>query len=447
MLRTSMHSGLATDLYELTMAAGYWSAGMMEPATFELFVRRLPPSRGYLIVAGLEQAIEYLEAVQFSAEDRAWLKAQPQFARIDARFFDDYLARFRFTGDVWAAREGTAMFAGEPILRVTAPLPEAQIVETALLSMLLFPTSVATKAARLLTAAGGRAVVDFGVRRAHGLSAGLAAARAAYVAGCAATSFVEASRRYHIPASGTMAHSWVQSFADEMDAFRTFERLFGRASVYLLDTYDTRTATKNLIDAGLEPPMVRLDSGDIESLSREVRRLLDNAGLFETGIFATGDLDEHAIDALVRAAAPIDGFGVGTSLATVSDAPSLSGVYKLVELHRGGHPVDVVKLSPGKRTFPGAKQVHRTFVGSTFAGDLVAAGDEPATDATAILELVVSEGTRVDAPETLDAIRERSRATLAALPDGVKRLHDPDPYPVRFSDRLERRREMAARRV
>src|SRR4051812_28549884 len=216
-----MHSGLATDLYELTMAAGYWSTGMMEPATFELFVRRLPPSRGYLLVAGLEQTLDYLEAVRFSGEDRAWLKNQAQFARIDARFFDDYLARFRFTGDVWAAREGTAMFAGEPILRVTAPLPEAQLVETALLSTLLFSTSVATKAGRLLSAAGGRAVVDFGVRRGHGLAAGLVAARAAYAAGCAATSFVEAARRYGIPAAGTMAHSWVQSFADEMDAFRT----------------------------------------------------------------------------------------------------------------------------------------------------------------------------------------------------------------------------------
>src|SRR5262245_48207682 len=212
-----MHSGLATDLYELTMAGGYWSAGMMEPATFELFVRRLPPSRGYLIVAGLEQAIEYLEAVRFSAEDRAWLKDRSQFARIDARFFDDYLAKFRFTGDVWAAREGTAIFAGEPILRVTAPLPEAQVVETALLSTLCFPTRVATKTARLLTAAGGRTVVEFGVRRAHGLAAGLAAARAAYAVGCAASSFVEAARQYGIPPSGTMAHSWVQSFADEMD--------------------------------------------------------------------------------------------------------------------------------------------------------------------------------------------------------------------------------------
>ena len=233
--------------YELTMAAGYWSAGMTEPATFELFVRRLPPSRGYLLVAGLEQALDYLEAVRFAAEDRAWLQGQPQFARIDARFFDDYLARFRFTGDVWSVREGTAVFANEPIVRVTAPLPEAQIVETALLSSVLFPTSVATKAARLVTAAGGRPIVDFGVRRAHGLSAGLAAARAAYTAGCAATSFVEASRRYGIPASGTMAHSWVQSFTDEAEAFRTFERMFGRASVYLLDTYDTLGGVRHLI--------------------------------------------------------------------------------------------------------------------------------------------------------------------------------------------------------
>jgi nicotinate phosphoribosyltransferase len=442
-----MHPGLATDLYELTMAAGYWSSGMMEPATFELFVRRLPPSRGYLIAAGLEQAIEYLEAVRFASDERAWLKAQPPFARIDARFFDDYLAHFRFTGDVWAAREGTAIFANEPILRVTAPLPEAQLVETALLSTVLFPTSVATKAARLLTAAAGRTVVDFGVRRAHGLSAGLAAARAAYAAGCAATSFVEAARRYGIPSSGTMAHSWVQSFADETDAFRTFERMFGGASVYLLDTYDSLAAIKKLIEAQLDLPMVRLDSGDLGSLSREIRQMLDNAGLFDTRIFATGDLDEHAIDAFVRDQAPIDGFGVGTALATVSDAPALSGVYKIVELHRGGHPLDVVKLSPGKHTYPGAKQIHRTFVGSAFAGDLVAAEDEPVAGSVPVLELVVSEGKRVEAPEPLDTIRERSRATLAALPDGVKRLRDPEQYPVRFSDQLERRREAAARSV
>ena len=290
-----MISALATDLYELTMAAGYWRAGLLEPATFELFIRRLPPRRSYLIAAGLDDALEYLEGLRFSDSERAWLGDLPQFAHIPREFFDDYLRTFTFTGRVWAIPEGTPVFAGEPLLRVTAPLPAAQIVETALLAIVGFQTNVAAKAARIVDAAQGRPVIEFGARRAHGLGASLAAARAAFIGGCAGTSYVEAARRYGIPASGTMAHSWIQSFATEVAAFREFSRSFEAFGVYLLDTYDTIGAATTLIEAGLKPPMVRLDSGDLVALARQVRAMLDRAGLRDTKIFATGDLDEDRI--------------------------------------------------------------------------------------------------------------------------------------------------------
>jgi nicotinate phosphoribosyltransferase len=442
-----MISALSTDFYELTMAAGYWSLGMTGRAEFELFVRRLPPSRGYLIVAGLESAIAYLNDLRFTSDDRAWLRAQPQMARIADEFFDTYLRDLRFSGDVWALPEGTAVFAGEPILRVSAPLPEAQIVETALLSTIGFPTSVATKAARIVTAADGRSVIDFGVRRAHGLDAGMAAARAAFIGGCDATSFVEAARAHGVPASGTMAHSWVQAFPSEMEAFAEFARLFGNAAVYLLDTYDTSEAAAALAASNLNPQMVRLDSGDLDSLSRQVRATLDRAGLSHTRIFATGDLDEYRIADLVRAGAPIDGFGVGTALTTVSDAPALAAVYKLVALDRGAQEIDVVKLSPGKETYPGAKQIWRRVIDGRFSDDLVTAADAPpVAGAFPLLAPMMKRGAQVGAPEPLAAMRARRAASLALLAPALMRLDAPEAARVTFDEALDTRRSLAAAR-
>ena len=436
-----MSSGLATDLYQLTMAAGYWRAGLTSPATFELFVRRLPESRGYLVAAGLDCALDFLERIEFSTADVTWLRGLPAFARVPREFFDDYLANLSFTGDVFAMPEGTPVFPHEPILRVTAAQPEAQLVETALLSIISFQTSVATKAARVADAADGRAVIEFGARRAHGLESAVAAARAAYIGGCDGTSLVEAARRFGIPVSGTMAHAWVQTFADESTAFEEFNRTFGDVAVYLLDTYDTIAAARRLAASNLHPPMVRLDSGDLGALSREVRRILDEAGLTGTKIFATSDLDEYRIADLVAAGAPIDGFGVGTSLTTVSDAPALSAVYKLVEVRRGSTPIGVVKLSAGKATWPGAKQVWRHHANGRITGDVIAAADEPAIpDAQPLLQPMMTCGRRVNARVPLDALRDACRRSVGTLPDEVRALRAPAAYPVRISETLERRR-------
>jgi len=440
-----MISALTTDLYQLTMAAGYWRAGLFEPATFELFVRRLPPRRGFLIAAGLDEALSYLEQLRFTDDERAWLGELPQFARVPREFFDEYLRGLRFTGGVWAMPEGTPVFAGEPILRVTAPLPEAQIVETALLAIVGFQTSVAAKAARVVDAAAGRAVIEFGARRAHGLGAAMAAARASFIGGCAGTSLVEAARRDHIPTSGTMAHSWVQAFASESDAFREFGRSFDEFAVYLLDTYDTIRATETLIASGLRPPMVRLDSGDLDALSRRVRAMLDAAGLGDTKIFATGDLDEDAIAALVSAGAPVDGFGVGTMLSTVADAPALSAVYKLVEVDRRGEHVGVIKMSPGKHTWPGPKQVWRVARHGRADHDVIAhASEPPIADATPLLEPVMAGGRRIQPSPPLVAIRERCRRLVDALPASLRGVDATDQYRVDVSAALDAARGRSA---
>lgn len=440
MQNRSVTDALKTDLYQLTMAAGYWRAGLMAPATYELFVRRLPDSRAFLVAAGLDSALDYLERLAFDAEDRAWLRALPAFSRVPAEFFDEYLPQFAFTGDAWAVPEGTIVFPGEPLLRVTAPQPEAQIVETALLAAIAFPTSVATKAARILHAADGRPLIDFGARRAHSLESAMAAARGAYIAGFEGTSLVDAARRFGVPTSGTMAHAWVQTFASELDAFREFDRTFADVAVYLLDTYDTVAAARAVVDAGLRPPMVRLDSGDLDALSRDVRRILDEGGLTSTRIFATGDLDEYRIADLVAARAPIDGFGVGTALTTVSDAPALSAVYKLVEVERNGRHAGVIKLSQDKHTWPGPKQVWRRIENGVMRGDVIAAADEaPPPDAEPLLRQVMSRGRRV-ARQPLDEIRAHCRSQLALLPGGLEALTGAPAYRVDVSETLERRR-------
>lgn len=432
-----MRSALSTDLYELTMMAGYRATGMTGLASFELFVRRLPEQRSFLVAAGLEQALEYLQDLRFTREEIDFLRSVPNLQGAPQDFFDEYLPAFRFTGEVWAVDEGTPVFAQEPLLRVTAPLPEAQLVETALLAILTFQTSIASKAARILEVADGRLVVEFGARRAHGLDAALLAARAAYVAGCEGTSFVEAGRRFGIPLSGTMAHSWVLAFPDEMEAFKRYADLFGERAVFLLDTYDAVRAAERIASEGLRSVAVRLDSGDVIRLSREVRRILDAAGMSSTKIFVTGDLDEHRIASFLAAGAPVDGFGVGTALSTSSDAPALGGIYKLVELDRDGVAVGVMKLSPDKQTRPGRKQVWRRMEAGHAIGDLVSLHDEAGPPGgSPLLSCVMRDGRRLAAPPALKDLRSRCRTAVGRLPPDVRRLEDPAAYPVDYSAAL-----------
>ena len=350
-------SALTTDLYELTMAAGYFLSGKQnEIATFELSVRKLPSRRNFMITAGLQQAVEYLLDFHFTEEEVAYLRTLEQLSNAPSEFFD-YLKQLRFEGDIFAMPEGTPAFPGEPLLIVRAPLIQAQLIETYLLSTIAFQTTVASKAIRCVTAAEGRPVVEFGSRRAHTPEAGILAGRAAYIAGCAGTSNTQAGMRYGIPVFGTAAHPWTIAFPTEGDSVRNIQRLLGDSTVYLVDTYDTLAGTR--LAASLGHPIwgVRLDSGNLAVLSSEVRRILDETGHPSANIMATNELDEDSIAELVRSGAPIDAFGVGTALATSSDAPSLSAVYKLVELQSGSSHTYTAKYSAEKNTLPAAKQV------------------------------------------------------------------------------------------
>ena len=442
-----MSLALLTDLYELTMMAGYFTAGLMPSATFELYVRELPPNRSYLIAAGLEQALEYLEHLRFTEADVEHLRTVPALRRVRSDFFDDYLPRFRFTGEVWAVEEGTPVFPPAPLLRVTAPLPEAQLIETALLAHIGFQTSVASRAARIVQAASGRTVVEFGARRAHGVEAGVLAARAAFLSGCASTSNVEAGRRFGIPVSGTMAHSWVMAMADELAAFQQYAAVFGDEAVLLLDTYDAIDAARSIVASGLRPRSVRLDSGDLIALSRRVRDILDEGGLADTRIFTSGDLDEWRIRDIVSAGAPVDGFGVGAALTTVSDAPSLGAIYKLVEIDRGGVTTPVMKRSVGKPTLPGRKQVWRVFEDDVACEDVIDyIGGLDVPSSVPLLRRVMSNGKRDSESLALSELRSRSKAALAAIPERVRRIHQPEPYRVRFGRTLRAAVERLAAR-
>lgn len=439
---TRPHSGLLTDLYELTMAAGYVEHGFDVRASFELFVRNLPQTRSFLIVAGLEQALEFLENVRFDGQEIDYLRRHPAFRHVSGKFFD-YLSGFRFHGDVWAMPEGTIAFAGEPLLRVTAPIAEAQIVETCLLAALNYQTLVASKAARLWLAAGGRDVVEFGSRRAHGTEAGVLAARAAFIGGCAGTSNVMAGHRFGIPTFGTQAHSWIMAHEREEEAFARFLDVFPEQATLLVDTYDVRAAVEKIIRGGRKPRAVRLDSGDLAADSRWVRERLDRAGWTDVSIFASGDLDEHRIAALLAAGARIDGFGVGTALATSADAPALGVVYKLVEIERDGAARGAAKFSDAKTTYPGRKQVFRfTGADGTFTHDLVALENEtPALPGgQALLEPVLRGGERIARPggrETPAAMRQRCLGSLGRLPERYRRLEADHSYPVHVSSSLE----------
>ena len=424
-------NGLLTDLYELTMAAGYYEAGKArQKATFELTIRRLPAHRNYVIAAGLPQAIDYLLNLSFTTEEIDYLRGLPAFANASAGFFD-YLRGFRFTGDVFAVPEGTPLFTGEPMMIVRAPIIEAQIPETYLLSTLTFQTLIASKAARMVDAASGRAVVEFGTRRAHTPEAGVLAGRAAYIGGCIGTSNALAGLRYGVPVYGTAAHSWVLSFCGENEAFRKLQQILGPSTVQLVDTYDTIAGVRKV--AAIGPPLwgVRLDSGDFDRLSREARAVLDEAGLTDAKIMLSGDLDEYAIRNLVSSGAPVDSFGVGTQLATSADAPAMGTIYKLVELDVGcGIKRFTAKLSQDKTTLPGAKQLFR------FADHDILARSGECSNGQAMLRPVLLDGKLVEPLPDLNAARARRADSLAKLPAALHSLDPAEPWPIRHSKDL-----------
>ncbi|MFN0107817.1 MAG: nicotinate phosphoribosyltransferase [Blastocatellia bacterium] len=440
-------SGLATDLYQLTMAAGYFVNGRNERSTFELFIRRLPENRSYLIVAGLEQALSYLRTLSFNPEEIEYLRRLPVFAQVPDEFFA-YLSDFHFSGEVWALPEGTVAFPGEPLLRVTAPLIEAQIVETFLLSTINFQTMIASKASRVVQAADGRGVIEFGTRRAHGMAAGIYAARAAFIGGCIGTSNVEAGYLFGVPVYGTAAHSWTLAFEKEMDAFRAYHNVFPESTTLLLDTYDTLQAARLATEFGLQLRGVRLDSGDIGALAKQVRAILDEAGMKETRILASNDLDEFKIAELLAAGAPVDLFGVGTELSTSRDAPALSGVYKLVEVEFPDRVEPKMKLSREKATYPHRKQVWRESDGEgNFLRDVIAMADESGLAGQALLTPVMRAGELIEPLPSLEQIQQHSKKQLAKLPQAFKRISDAEHYPVRFSDELFQRRMKLMRQL
>jgi nicotinate phosphoribosyltransferase len=430
---------LLTDLYQLTMLQAYHDQGMEKTAVFEFFVRKLPESRNFLLAAGLAQVLEFLETLRFTHGDMEWLAASGRFSRD----FVDSLAKFRFTGDVDAMAEGTPFFADEPILRVTAPLPQAQLVETRIINLLQFQALVASKAARSTLAAPGRLLVDFGLRRAHGAEAGLLSARAAYLAGFSGTATVLAGRLWGVPLYGTMAHSFIQAHDDETEAFEHFARSQPKNAVMLIDTYDTEAAAAQLVPLaqklgglGIAIQAVRLDSGDLAEHARRVRRILDDGGLTTVRIFASGNLDEFRLRELVASGAPIDGFGVGTRMNTSADMPYLDCAYKLQEYDDQPRR----KRSEGKSTWPGRKQVYRTYDGTgRMAGDVLTTADHDDAGEP-LLRPAMRGGRRTGPQPSLAAIRDYARTQLARLPEALRGLDPAPPYPVTVAQPL---RELA----
>jgi nicotinate phosphoribosyltransferase len=443
-LLTAAETSLLTDLYELTMAASYHREGMNEPAAFELFVRRLPPRREWLLVAGLGPALGLVSELRFGERELAYLESRG----FEAAFLE-YLASFRFSGEIDAMPEGTVCFGNEPLVRVTARRIEAQLLETLLLNQVNFQTMAATKAARVVLAAGGgepgagQRVIDFSPRRDHGIDAAMKVARSAAIAGCGGTSNVAAAMRYGLEPVGTMAHSYILSFPSEEEAFTAFLRAFPERGVLLVDTYDVEGGVRNAILAAEESRVplrgIRIDSGDLDALSRRARDLLDRAGMNQATIIASGDLEEGRIADLVAAGAPIDSFGVGTDLGTSRDSPTVNGVYKIVaHADADGIWQGVRKLSLAKETIPGAKQVFRSFGRrGTMSGDVLGAADED-VPGQPLLEKVMRDGEFV-AAESLEQLRARAEKSLAALPADLRRPSaEPavEPYPVELSPQL-----------
>ena len=428
---------LFTDLYELTMGASYHEHALVSDATFSLFVRNYPPHRNYFVAAGLEDVIDELEGFRFSGSDIDYLKKTALFRD---RFLD-YLKTLRFTGDVFAMPEGTVFFAGEPVLEITAPIVEAQILETFLLNTIGLSSMIATKSARCIHAAGNHPLIDFSLRRTQGTDAGLKVARSAYLAGFMATSNVLAGKIYDIPVSGTMAHSYVTAFSSESEAFSAYSRTFPDNSIFLIDTYDTlegarqaAAVAQKMKASGHSLVGVRLDSGNMARLSRDVRDILDGAGLSDVKIFASGGFDEYKLSDIIADGADIDAFGVGTKVGVSADAPYLNIVYKMVRFGKR----DVRKLSPGKATLAGEKQVFReTGSDGRYLKDTVGLRNETLPGATPLLEPVMKAGRCLRPHPTLGVIRNRFKENFARLDERFKSLADPPEYPVAVSPKLE----------
>jgi nicotinate phosphoribosyltransferase len=430
-----------TDLYELAMCASYFDNKRNEQATFDLFIRRLPPNRSYLVFAGLEQALIFLKEMKFSSEHISYLRKKGF-----KEDFLDCLRKLRFSGEVWAVPEGTVVFSNEPLLRVTAPIIEAQIVESFLLNTVNVQTTIASKASRVVTAARGIPIIEFGLRRTQGMDAGMKAARCSYVAGCDGTSNVLAGMKYGIPTFGTMAHSFILFFSREIEAFRAFAKTFPETSTFLIDTFqdikgaeNAAVVAKEMEEKGFKLNSVRLDSGDFVEISKKVRALLDEKGLDYVKIFASGDLDEYRIEELLRKGAKIDAFGVGTRMSTSADRPYMDVIYKLSEkMDKNGKFMPAMKLSQGKITLPGRKQVFRVKNRSgKFVKDVVALHDEK-VEGEPLLTEVMEKGKIVYDLPSLETIRKNALRNLAMLPEKYKRLRNAPPYPVELSSGLKK---------
>ncbi|MBX3172233.1 MAG: nicotinate phosphoribosyltransferase [Candidatus Eremiobacteraeota bacterium] len=472
-----MQSPLFTDFYQLTMMSGYLEAGKdKQNSVFELFFRKIPQQGAFCLLSGLEPALEYLENLQFSDEELGYLGSLKMFNQA----FLDQLKGFRFRGTVWAIPEGTVVMPHQPLLRIEASLPEAQLIESALLNMINFNTLIATKAARVVQAAGSDSqVLEFGLRRAQGPDGAMSASRAAFVGGCVATSNSLAGMRYGIPVRGTQAHSWIMSFGDELESFRAYAHRYPDSALLLVDTYDTLGSgvpnaiqvARELKERGHKLAGIRLDSGDLAQLSIAARHMLDEAGFPEVRIVASNDLDEFLVESLRAQGARIDTWGVGTQLVTSKQDPALGGVYKLVSIQEGDHWRPCMKISsnPGKATSPGVKQIHRGLADGQFVGDVIALASEnapqpgtsihdplyvtpprqlEATHFEPLLEKVMENGRRTRPAPALTEIRQRGLDQLARLPVGCLRLQNPHLYPNGLSDELyELRRQLLTARA
>ena len=439
--------GLLTDLYQLTMAQAYFQNRRMESATFSFFVRAYPANRGYFVSAGLEDVLEFLEGFSFDSAAVDYLHSLNLFADD----FLDFMKSLRFTGEVWGIPEGRLFFKDEPVVEVTAPIIEAQIVETFIINQINLQSLIATKAARCVHAARGRAVVDFSLRRTHGIDAGMKVARASYLAGFAGTSNVRAGRHYRIPVVGTMAHSFVSSHEREIDAFRSFVKSFPNNSILLIDTYDTIAGARKAVEVGKEMAArgerlqgVRIDSGDLATLAREVRKIFDAANMKDVRIIGSGGLDEFDLAEFSDANVPYDSYGVGTKMGVSADAPWTDCAYKLVEYD--GRPV--LKLSTGKVSWPGKKQVYRLRdVNGQLKNDFLTRRDENVADAEALLTQVMAQGKTVAPLPSLEQSRAAFLEEFSRLPEAVKSIRNPEHYSVDFSAALKELRNAVERKV
>lgn len=432
---------LLTDLYELTMCASYFDNKINDIATFDLFIRQLPENRSYFISAGLEDALNYLKNIKFNEEHITYLKSK----KIFKDDFLDYLKNFKFTGDVFALPEGTIFFPNEPVLSLTASIIEAQLVETFLLNTINLQTTIATKASRVVLAAKNKPVVDFSLRRTQGTDAGMKVARASYIAGCIGTSNVLAGMKYNIPIYGTMAHSFVMAFENEEKSFEAYSKTFPDTSTFLVDTYDTIKGVEKsaLVAKGLEKQghklkAIRLDSGDLVALSKSARKILDKRGLKYVDIFGSGNLDEYKIEELLKKGALIDAFGVGTAMGVSKDAPYCDVVYKLVELTNGGKLLPTMKLSKGKVTYPGIKQVYRIFdKKGNYMKDILALRDEK-LNGKKLLVKVMEKGKIISKMPSLEEIKKMTKNNLEKLPDKYKKIKNAAKYKVEISAELKK---------